>query len=714
MKRVLSTVAFLLVFAAPAFAATRQWTGAIDNLWATAGNWNPAGTPASGDHLQFPNGGPLTPTINNLGAAVILGSVSLGDAHSVSGDTVRVTGGATGTFDTTVEIEGDALAGGDFATLDINDNDVHWNSGTIATLAGSGTLNAAQYALTLSGSHPFSGEVVDGNTFIGQQVTLDNASAPAATFRIGRGIKGEGTIGPMIANGWVDPRSAGVVGTITTGDLSLTSIFAVPEEVGEYYVDITSTGNDALVVQGSVTLQNKPLTITLASGFVPPPGSSYTIVDNDGADAVSGVFTRRSNPFSWPGTTLSEGTAFTIDGHEFRITYQGGTGNDIVLTTPEAPIPPLLPALSIENVASEEGNPGSGRTVDVTVTLNEVSGSTVIVEYRTEDGSAIAGTDYVPAAGALQFAPGETQKTVSVTLVGDNDLESDEIFYVTLFNASAATIQRADSIVTIRNDDQSFGLIRGLTYSSHGTQLDLRLPRPSASATPPTPVIVAIEADDWSAMSARVDFADRQASRGFAVATITVRSPFSAPFPAQLDDVRAAIAWVRDHANVYNLDPRSIALWGCGLAGGHLAALAGTTGDLGDRVQGVVVAQAATDLGTLLQQSCVGPSRLFALLGCDPAACPATAQAASPVAHASQGDPPFLILHGSGDCNAPRAQSDALASALLAANVPATRIDVPFTAGAIEWTNPQVQQALDEFLDRTLRAKGKRQRAVRK
>jgi len=111
------------------------------------------------------------------------------------------------------------------------------------------------------------------------------------------------------------------------------------------------------------------------------------------------------------------------------------------------------PSISIGDVSANEGN--SGTTVFAfPVTLSTASASAVTVAYATANGSATAGSDYgATSGGTLTFAPGETGKTVAVTIVGDASVESDETFYVNLSSASGATIADGQGVGTIVNDD---------------------------------------------------------------------------------------------------------------------------------------------------------------------------------------------------------------------------------------------------------------------
>jgi hypothetical protein len=73
------------------------------------------------------------------------------------------------------------------------------------------------------------------------------------------------------------------------------------------------------VVAGSVTLDAATLVLNLGTSLV--PGATFTIIENDGTDAVDGIF-----------AGLPEGKIFVADGHAFSISYRGGSGNDVTLT----------------------------------------------------------------------------------------------------------------------------------------------------------------------------------------------------------------------------------------------------------------------------------------------------------------------------------------------------------------------------------------------
>ena len=126
-------------------------------------------------------------------------------------------------------------------------------------------------------------------------------------------------------------------------------------------------------------------------------------------------------------------------------------------------------AVSIASVAVPEGTNASP-VAKLLVTLSAKSSSTVIVNWATADGSAtVADNDYRAASGTISFSPGQTSKMISVYLCGDDRVEQDEFFNVSLSNPVGATIGRATATVTIRNDDVPQPVIPSLSISD--TQL---------------------------------------------------------------------------------------------------------------------------------------------------------------------------------------------------------------------------------------------------
>ena len=104
-------------------------------------------------------------------------------------------------------------------------------------------------------------------------------------------------------------------------------------------------------------------------------------------------------------------------------------------------------------VADAEVEEAPGATLDFVVSLSREAPETVTVDYATADGTATAGDDYTAANGTLSFAAGETEKTVSVTVLDDAHDEAEETMTLVLSNASGARIRDAEATGTIENSD---------------------------------------------------------------------------------------------------------------------------------------------------------------------------------------------------------------------------------------------------------------------
>ena len=113
-----------------------------------------------------------------------------------------------------------------------------------------------------------------------------------------------------------------------------------------------------------------------------------------------------------------------------------------------------LPIISVTDTGAVEG---TDETVDFEVTMSRASTETVTVNYGTSSGTAQAGADYVATAGTLTFAPGETEKTVQVTLLDDAVDEERETFRLELSEAWGAVIANGDATVWISNGDSVQG-----------------------------------------------------------------------------------------------------------------------------------------------------------------------------------------------------------------------------------------------------------------
>ena len=267
--------------------------------------------------------------------------------------------------------------------------------------------------------------------------------------------------------------------------------------------------------------------------------------------------------------------------------------------------------------------------------------------------------------------------------------------------------------------------LRDIEYARFGNEslkLDLYLPEGKG----PFPLIIWVHGGGWSSGDKSLSSNGvqvRQTTRGYALASINYRLSQQAQFPAQIEDCKAAVRWLRAHAAQYDLDPARIAAWGAS-AGGHLVALMGTSGDVAElegegnldyssRVQAVVDWFGPTDLLKMSADSLPFPCSLLdhdspfspesRLVGCAIQTCRTRTERANPIKYVSLDDPPFLIMHGTDDCLVGPPQSRRLRDALEAAG---TDVSLKFIEGAghggSEFDNVENRDLVEDFLDRHL------------
>jgi Calx-beta domain len=130
-----------------------------------------------------------------------------------------------------------------------------------------------------------------------------------------------------------------------------------------------------------------------------------------------------------------------------------GVGTGVIADDDLPPTPPPVdPTASIGDASVAEGDAGA-TTISFPVTLSRPSAGAVTIDYRTADGSADGGSDYVEASGTVRIEAGDTSGRVDVTVTGDGVVEPDETFGLEITAASGAR-QGTDGTGTITNDDR--------------------------------------------------------------------------------------------------------------------------------------------------------------------------------------------------------------------------------------------------------------------
>jgi acetyl esterase/lipase len=274
-----------------------------------------------------------------------------------------------------------------------------------------------------------------------------------------------------------------------------------------------------------------------------------------------------------------------------------------------------------------------------------------------------------------------------------------------------------------------------VTYcTQHGTDLAMDVSQPPATAARPAPVALYVHGGGFTlgdrkptglgaslanhAGALLPQLRARLNQRGFVVASIDYRLPPLSPWPAQLQDTKCAVRFLRAHANVFGVDPGRLGAWGSS-GGGTLVSLLGLAGpeagfDRGPWPDQPSAVQAVVDMFGPADLTDLGDSAPFdrAIARLALGGSPAVRRAASPLtyvpaARATAGGPPFLILHGTDDHDMPPRHSQELARRLRAAGVPATLVLVHGAGHGLNTPSQQpapgqVAQLVADFFTRTL------------
>jgi acetyl esterase/lipase len=224
-----------------------------------------------------------------------------------------------------------------------------------------------------------------------------------------------------------------------------------------------------------------------------------------------------------------------------------------------------------------------------------------------------------------------------------------------------------------------------------GEPLKLDLARPS-NAKQPSPCVLVIHGGGWRAgkKEAHTDIILQLARQGYVAATVQYRFAPQHQFPAQVEDVKCAVRYLRANAEEYGIDPARFGAMGFS-AGAHLSLLLGTMekddgmegegghADQPSQVQAVVAFFGPTDFLADDIPEQVEPL-VDALVGVKRNEKPELRKAASPITYVSSGDAPTLIYQGTKDPLVPHTQAVRMADALTAAGVPG-RVELLLGAG---------------------------------
>lgn len=247
------------------------------------------------------------------------------------------------------------------------------------------------------------------------------------------------------------------------------------------------------------------------------------------------------------------------------------------------------------------------------------------------------------------------------------------------------------------------------------SESDPRAPQPSSHDASGLPAVVLVHGGGWAAGDKWTTrrYARALAQTGMVAVTINYRHAPTHKFPAQLDDVRAALAWLGSHADQYGIDTDRVGMFGYS-AGGHLTCMIGTLADAewsdieattnwdraDPRWKSIPPLRAIVSGGSPCEfrDLPIDNTAVAYFLGDSRRNLPDVYLAASPTAHASAGDVPTLFIHGTRDVVVPLASSRSLFEAQRAAGVCSEYLPLDGPGHMLTYLHPSTTRAAVGFL----------------
>jgi Ca2+-binding RTX toxin-like protein len=415
------------------------------------------------------------------------GTASTADYNS-SPITVNFTAGQTSQTVTIPVVDDTIFEGNETVNLTLSNPTGGATLGTQTSATLTIVDNDSQPTISISPATVSQNEGNSGTTAYIFTVSLSNPSSQAITvnYATANGTATEGS--DYVANSGTLTFAAGQtsqqITVLVNGDTTVE-----PDET--FTVTLTSPSNATLgtIASSTATILNddavQPGTLAFSAATYSvnengTPVTTITIVRTGGSDGiVSATLTPSNGTAIAPGdfnsslitVNFAAGQAsqtVTIpivddsifEGNEtVNLTLSNPTGGATLGAQTTATLTIVdndpQPTISISPATLSQNEGNSGTTAYVfTVSLSNPSSQAITVNYATANGTAIAGSDYVPNNGTLDFLAGETTKQITVLVTGDTTVEPDETFTVTLSSPTNATLGTAiSSTATILNDD---------------------------------------------------------------------------------------------------------------------------------------------------------------------------------------------------------------------------------------------------------------------
>ncbi len=337
----------------------------------------------------------------------------------------------------------------------------------------------------------------------------------------------------------------------------------------------------------------------------------------------------------------------------------------------------------------------------------------------------------------LKFAGAATAVAAGATLIGCSQAGAEPAKDTSLAAGGVATTTLAEAtsqnVMKVETSVPSINLTEGLVYKQvlpGGTQLHVDMLVPSGQKDETFPLIVYINGGGFTGSQPSRSITQRMAfaQAGYVVASIQHRVVPTARFPEPVEDVKAAVRWLRAHAAEFSIDPTRVGTVGSS-AGGYFATMLGVTGDVKEfdvgentnessAVNAVIDLYGVSDLTIIgadlpdgLEEGHNSPATTEALLvngtafgdnkGASVFDTPEAAAEASPFTYIDGSDPAFLILHGDKDTLVSPVASMELFKRLQDAGVEAERYTIEGAGhGGPMFDQPAVIDLMVEFLDK--------------
>jgi probable HAF family extracellular repeat protein len=442
----------------------------------------------------------------------------------------------------------------------INDDDgaSSLSIGDVTVTEGDAGLTAATFTVTLL---PASGQQVNVK-YVTADGTANGAVANPSSDYISMANDNNLSFGPGETSKTITVNVRGdIVGEAHETffvNLSNPTNATISDAQGQATVNNDDTAlsiNDLTLAEGNASATAFNFTVTLSHASANTVSVHYDT--SDGTAAQPGDYTAASGTLTFAPGDTSETVTINATGETtfetsetFNVTLSSATGGATIsdntgvgtITNDDT-----APAFSINDVTVNEGN-SLTTEFNFNVTLSAASGLASSVSYATAPGTpAPDSADYTAASGTLNFAPGETLKTVKVLVNGDTNFENTEIFFVNLSGASGATISDNQGQGTITNDEASSTFqfsVENYVVGEAGTSATVTVTRSPATAGGATVHYAtsngsALANSDFTAINGTLTFPAGVATQTFNVSVVndaldepdeTVSLALSAPF----------------------------------------------------------------------------------------------------------------------------------------------------------------------------------------